>query len=489
MHRYIIFAVLLSSLCQGAEVIPPPESLAAVRDLVAQSVEQDMSPSVAVAVIQAGEVVWLEAFGQASLAPGTPATPDTPYPLTSCTKPLTALAFMQLRERGLLDLDKPANTYLGENTLRTVDGDASGITPRRLLNHTAGFARFFSHYYPPTTAGAVQNMLARYGVAVIAPGSAFEYSNLGFTAAGAVLEKAADAPWGRFIEENIFGPLGLAHSATTPPPDAATLYTRDSADRYRAIPPVSTDHPAGSAAWMSIGDAARFLQLVLNEGTLEGKTLLKPESVHEMLSAPKSTPQAGLGWFLGDYLSQKSFSHAGGLPGTVAEMRGFPKDKNGIVVLSNSDGHSLTGQIIWAIAGALYAGATEPDEAGMEAPTSQIDDFQGDWAATLEHFSGPVLLTLLIEDDDTAYLRFGEGPLRRLQNFGLLGDEVSGHLWADFPARDDYFGPVKAALALRKAGDVLSGTFTTTADGLFSLATPVRFISAPLSPQSNEADQ
>lgn len=489
MRLLLTFAVLSCAVAAAVEPIAPPEDLAPVRDLVAQSIEQGMSSSVAVAVIKGGEIVWLEAFGLAAREPAAAATPDTAYPLTSCTKPLTAMAFLQLRERGLVDLDKPANAYLGEGALRAAEGDAAQITSRRLLNHTAGFARFYSHYFPPAAAGDANALLARYGIASIPPGAAFEYSNLGYTAAGAVLEKAADAPWARFIEENIFAPLALAHSATTPPPGAATLYTRDSADRFRPVPPVTTDHAAGSGAWMSIGDAARIVQLVLNEGTLDGKTLLKPESVRELFATPKGSPQAGLGWFVGDYLAQKSFSHAGSLPGAIAEMRGFPADKNGIVVLSNSDGHSLTGQIIWAVAGALYPDASEPDEAGEEAPMSQIDAFQGDWAATLAHYSGSVAMTLLIEDDDTAYLRFGEGPMRRLQNFGLLGDELSGYLWADFPARDDFFGPVKAMLALRKTGEALSGTFTTAADGLFSLATPVRFDSKPLAEQSTEAGQ
>jgi CubicO group peptidase (beta-lactamase class C family) len=169
-----------------------------------------------------------------------------------------------------------------------------------------------------------------------------------------VLEKAADAPWAQFVQQNVFAPLGMAHSGAAPPGGAARLYTRDAAERFQVVPPAATDHPAGSAAWSSAGDAARFLQAILNEGTLDGATLLKPESVRELFATEKSTPHAGLGWFVGDYLGQASFSHAGSLPGAMAELRGFPKDKSGVVVLSNADGHMLTGQIIWAVAGALY---------------------------------------------------------------------------------------------------------------------------------------
>lgn len=480
MRSFFLLAALIlvfqSTAARAAEVIAPPEALAPVRELVVQAVEQHMAPAVAVAVINKGEVVWLEAFGEADVAGKVAATVDTPFPLASCTKALTAVAFLQLRERGLVDLDKPVNAYLGEGTLRAATGKAEEITVRRLLSHTAGFARYMSYYYAPVAPAAAGDVLARYGQAVLAPGAALEYTNLGYVAAGAVLQKAADAPWGKFLESNLFAALGMTHSgASAVPTGAVTLYARDAAERLQPVPPAATDHPAGSDAWASIGDAAQFLRMVLGYGTVGEQAVLKEESVAEMFRAPKEVPEAGLGWYLGDFHTQKSFSHAGSMPGAMAELRGFPQEKTGVVVLTNADGHTLTGEITWAVASALYPDAEDKEPEPREAPATDLEAFVGDWSATLGHFSGAVALTLQIEDEDTAYLRFDEGPMRRVQGFGLLGEQVSGQLTAAFPSREDWHAPVRIALALRKSGKQLTGTFSTVSDGLFVLPTYVSF--------------
>ena len=73
--------------------------------------------------------------------------------------------------------------------------------------------------------------------------------------------------------------------------------------------------------------------------------------------------------------------------------------------------------------------------------------------------------------------------MRRLQNFSLMGNEVSGYLWTDFPARADTHCPVKVRLTLRKEGDALAGVFSTELDRQFDLPTYVTFKAAPLNDQ------
>ena len=166
--------------------------------------------------------------------------------------------------------------------------------------------------------------------------------------------------------------------------------------------------------------------------------------------------------------------------------RGVVDDKAGIVVFTNANGNNLSGQIIWAVAQVLFPGAEEKGPAPQEMPESDLAAFEGDWSATLDHFSGQINLTLLIEDDDTAYLRFAEGPMRRVQSFSLVGDYVSGQLWAELPARDDYQSTVKVGFALHKVGNKLSGIFTTEADALFYLPTYVAFTPLALGDTPNE---
>src|SRR5688572_32186710 len=95
-------------------------------------------PSLAVAVARDGEVLWEEAFGWADRENRIAATPHTLYSLASISKPITATGLMILKERGLIDLDRPINDYLGHAKINVRVGDPAAATVRRVANHTAG---------------------------------------------------------------------------------------------------------------------------------------------------------------------------------------------------------------------------------------------------------------------------------------------------------------------------------------------------------------
>lgn len=94
--------------------------------------------SIAVAVAHGGKIIWEESFGWADREKMIAATPQTMYSLASISKPITATGLMTLVERGAIDLDKPANEYLGTGKLTGHAGEATGATVRRVLSHTAG---------------------------------------------------------------------------------------------------------------------------------------------------------------------------------------------------------------------------------------------------------------------------------------------------------------------------------------------------------------
>jgi len=151
-----------------------------VRKLVLDKMNKEGLPSMAVAVARDGRIIWEEAWGTANIEKQVPATPQTMYSLASTTKPITATALMILVERGLVDLDKPANLYLGE-------GKLSGIRPeeatvRRLLRHTAGLPLHWNLIFADETYRRLEmdETIRRYGVLVAPPGEGFSYSNLGY---------------------------------------------------------------------------------------------------------------------------------------------------------------------------------------------------------------------------------------------------------------------------------------------------------------------
>ena len=105
MRRLAFILILAVVPCRAAEVIAPPQELAPTRELILQSIHDQTVPGCAVAVIKQGKLVWVEGFGEADLTTHAAPTPETPFPLTSCSKPLTAFAFLRMRERGLIEAE------------------------------------------------------------------------------------------------------------------------------------------------------------------------------------------------------------------------------------------------------------------------------------------------------------------------------------------------------------------------------------------------
>jgi len=117
-----------------------------MRDMINSKLIETATPSLAIAVAQDGVILWEEAFGWADRERMALADVNTMYSLASISKPITATGLMILKERGLIDLDKPINNYLGEVKLKAYVGNAEDATVRRVLNHTSGLPLHY-HFF------------------------------------------------------------------------------------------------------------------------------------------------------------------------------------------------------------------------------------------------------------------------------------------------------------------------------------------------------
>ncbi len=126
------------------------------------------------------------------------------YRVASITKFATALTVMKLRDRGLLDIDRPVTDYLGGIAC---DPALSGVTLRHLLSHTSGLADPAGLETLLLRGDPLSSVLP--GCRVSEPGSAFRYSNFGYGIIGCVLEAVADAPVSRVMDEAVFQPFAL----------------------------------------------------------------------------------------------------------------------------------------------------------------------------------------------------------------------------------------------------------------------------------------
>jgi CubicO group peptidase (beta-lactamase class C family) len=366
---------MVQSASRNYDVPGKTESPVTTFERIAQ---QDGAPGFSVAVVKGSSFRFMEGFGLADLARQVPATPETVYMWFSMTKIVTATAIMQLAENGKLALDDPVGKFIPQFLEITTP---SPITIRQLLNHSSGLANPvpIKWVHPASDAGPepkafLTRLLRENGKLKAIPGQRASYSNVGYVALGEVVACVSGKSYKDYVEERILKPLAMDNTNF--------VYTSGMLDRaavgyqkrwslmsillpLMGIPEGILDgrvggylafnrfYLDGSAYGGLIGpvrDAARFLQVHVNRGEADGARLLSPDSVALMqqISARGSKLDVGFGWFrhtsegtgFADHLEQ-----LGGGAGFFSEMRIYPEESLGIIVMGNATSFGIDGII------------------------------------------------------------------------------------------------------------------------------------------------
>jgi len=260
-----------------------------------------------VAVADRNGVLYEGGFGERAHGGGATMTPDTVGWIASMTKALTGTAAMQLVERGVLDLDRPASEwapYLGEvQVLEGFEADGAPkmrmpkrpITLRHLLTHTAGFGyanwneaiKRYSEYakLPAANTGDLRGLMTPL---VFDPGESWLYS-IGIDWTGKIIEAATGQKLGAFLQENVFAPLGMSSTGFTITPDMrgrlAKVHRRIDGELTPTDVETKQDPPAemgGGGIYSTAGDYLKFIRMILNEGSGSGHRVLEAETVRAM---------------------------------------------------------------------------------------------------------------------------------------------------------------------------------------------------------------
>lgn len=283
------------------ESAPTRVARAAIDTVLADSVARGDVPGVVAMVTDRNGVLYQGAFGVADVGTGRPMTVDTIFRIASMTKPVTSLAAMQLVEQGRLSLDDPAEKYLPQlSSLKvfeafdpktgayTVRAAKRAPTVRQMLTHTAGFGYNF-------TSPIVRDFKPRAGETYAAgpllfdPGEQWLYST-GIDWAGRIVEKLSGKNLETYFRDHIFAPLGMADTSYSVPDDRQPRMTvahhrrPDGTFQVDAVqPPMLVAQPIGGGGLASTAsDYVRFLQMLLNQGTLNGARIVSPETIAVM---------------------------------------------------------------------------------------------------------------------------------------------------------------------------------------------------------------
>jgi CubicO group peptidase (beta-lactamase class C family) len=269
-----------------------------------------------------GRNVYLEALGSQDLEAHVAMRASTIFDMRSMTKEITATALMRLVEAGSLHLDDAVFKYLPEfGSLKVAPAGQTPRPPSRpvtildLLTETSGMAAD-----RPQPIANITRVLDRPLAEVVSiivtqpliadPGAPWLYSSMGYAVLGRVIEVVSNQSYEQFVADRIFAPLGMHDSFFFPPAKKwsriAAMYNLETAPLHRDIIDIYRRGAKYSAPefgmFSTAHDMERFFRMTMNGGTLDGRRILKPETVRTMLEPRVPTAMdgvsQGLAWFI-----------------------------------------------------------------------------------------------------------------------------------------------------------------------------------------------
>lgn len=466
------------------------DELDAVREVVRQHLVENRIPGMAAAVWRDGRIIWEQGFGWADLEHRIAATEHTSFDVASVTKTLTAVALMRLVQDGRVELDRPANQYLGENALRSRGVDAGSITLRHLANHTSGLQGGDQFFFGdgviqvPSTDQAI----ARYGFAFAEAGKRYQYSNLGYGVLGQVIAQVSGRSYEDFLREEIFLPLGMNRSSVHPAeemrPYAATRYDMD----RRPIAFGRSVLPAAGSVYASAHDMARFGLFLSKQRLADQAAVLSDASIDAMLQNRVSTGKLGVDYGIGlveERLGGHDLvGHTGSSSGASAYFAMVPARNLGVVLLANAHG----GASEKLLSKVLQKFLPDWQEAKSPAkPSATAAGFQpaprliGTWQGAVHTYEGDLPMRLQVFPSGDVHVRIGKPRFpwaevedALLNHIRFVDAELTGTTLAQIETSDTRRYPHTVALSLILRGDVLSGQATAVSrfDGVWIYALP-----------------
>jgi CubicO group peptidase (beta-lactamase class C family) len=305
--------------------------------LITRLLEEEFVPGLSIALVDRKGPIWLEGFGLANSRTGERVDSETLFRVGSLTKPVTALAVMQLVAEGKIDLDLALKEQLSGFSIRHHQHYSKPVTPRQLLSHRSGLpSDLRKGMYTDTSFTKVTSLLHKE-YAAYDPDRVYSYSNIGYDLLGHLIQQRSGLAYADYMEQAIFAPLGMHNSHFDLP---SVLQARLSAGhldgRVRSQPPFR-DTPA-LGLYTNGEDLARLIAALLG-----ANIPALPEPLLDQMFQPQTAVgqvslgvSPGFGWFIEHHpVIGKRVRHGGSTLLFGAELVLLPEAGLGIAVLAN----------------------------------------------------------------------------------------------------------------------------------------------------------
>lgn len=347
----VVFLAVGCAQLSAAEAI----DTAAIDALAKKAIKSWRVPGVAIAIVQDNEVVYLKGHGTRRLGTTMPVTPDTLFPIASCTKAFTTTLMAVLVDEGKLGWDDPVRRHLPWFRLSDPEADRQ-VTLRDLVTHRTGLGGHDLLWY--RSSWSQEEIIRRAGrLPLDGPfRKAFQYQSTMFTAAGLAEAAAAGEPWADLLRKRLLVPLGLRETVLTSKEAEAVS---DRAGPHQTGPrgelvetpfyPMETPDPAGSVH-STARDLAKWLAFQLSDGSTGGRRIVSAKALAQTHTPQIEIPMDrldramfpytrkmsyGIGWVVMDHRGQRVWAHAGAIDGFRAQLTMLPDKGIGIVLLAN----------------------------------------------------------------------------------------------------------------------------------------------------------
>ena len=372
-------------------------------DPVMAAVESEMArlgvSGAAVAIVEEGEVTFAKGFGTKQDEDDSPVMTATLFRIGSITKMMTAVGLLQQVESGAAALSDPVTDHLPSLSFALDDTWAPSIALDDLLTHSSGIVNYLETDADPaykSETGLSEFLLEAFptwGYLMVPAGTFYNYSNIGYSYVGLVVETLGGKYYRTYMGENVFGPLGMFRTYFAPEQviadDNYALGTStDVGGGVDIVGPSSYENPWGDPAgfaWSSVLDLGKFLKFLRS-----GNSAVLSDALRNEMMSPKVNMKTLLdyqyyayglaiseGIFVGDdWYDMRVISHSGGIPGYTAHLYYIPELDFGFIALANRNNAPLSGVLPTALS-TLCELPTPAEAPGLETTDEMLDSLIG----------------------------------------------------------------------------------------------------------------
>ncbi len=299
---------------------------------------------VSIGVVNESGLIWANSFGYANREKQVKASENTVYRVGSLSKLLTATAILQLEEQKLIDIDQAVSAYIPRFNYKTRFSESGVITSRHLLTHLSGLPSNINkgHWTEERFTDLVERLRSEY--TSYPTDFILNYSNVGYSLLGTIIEENTDYLFEDYIQKHLFGPLEMTDSHFHPYGstihDSATGYKKQVAQSnlpVRDIPALGLNS--------SLVDMSHFISAILNHGTYNHKRILEAGSVESMFNVQNKHVNLdfdqliGIPWFINKVNKEQQsliVEHGGTTINFSSQIMLAPEHQLGIIILSNT---------------------------------------------------------------------------------------------------------------------------------------------------------